>query len=340
MSMIERWNEPIFIVGAPRSGTTLLRNMLNRHPAIAIYRESDFHHYVYRRRRSFGSLGDLPNRQRLVKEYLSTGCVKRMQMDLQALEARLLEEGVGYEAFFLSLLRYFAHTQGKRRCGEKTPRHALITEALCEWYPGASIIHMVRDPRDVVASFLRMPWADHNVLGNARLWVRFNLAARRSRHRPNYLLVRYEQLVTQPEQELRRICTFVGEDYSADMLVPNYDPTADRPWLRRAEEPVNTERLGKWREQLTEDQVALIEWMVRPHMQTFGYEPAGRSPEILTIARGMVSAAYDAASRRAGEFPGMWYSFTCSTQLAKEESARERFRGRQLDAAVIPEKCP
>src|SRR5207247_8262315 len=118
--------------------------MLNRHPAIAIYRESDFHHYVYRRRRSFGSLGDLPNRQRLVKEYLSTGCVKRMQMDLQALEARLLEEGVGYQAFFLSLLRYFAHTQGKRRCGEKTPRHALITEALCEWYPGASIIHMVR----------------------------------------------------------------------------------------------------------------------------------------------------------------------------------------------------
>ena len=340
MSEIERWNEPIFIVGAPRSGTTLLRNMLNRHPAIAIYRESDFYHYVYRRRRSFGNLGDLRNRQRLVKEYLSTRGVRRMQMELQALEATLLEEGVSYEAFFLSLLRCYAQAQGKKRCGEKTPRHALITEELCQWYPDASIIHLVRDPRDVVASFLRLPWSDHNVLGNAHLWLRFNHAARSSQHRPRYLLVHYEQLVTQPEQELRRICSSIGEDYSAIMLVPNHDPTADRPWLRRAEEPVNTGRLGKWREQLTADQVALIEWLVRPHMEAFGYEPAGKSPSNLSIARGVVSAAYDAARRRAGEFPGVWYSLTRSTHLAKEENAKERFRSRQLAAGVITEKEP
>jgi hypothetical protein len=338
MGVIEQSNEPIFIVGAPRSGTTLLRNMLNRHPAIAICRETDFDHYVYRRRRSFGNLGDLRNRQRLVKEYLSTRGVRRMQMELQALEAMLLKEGTSYEAFFLSLLRCYAQAQGKRRCGEKTPRHALITEQLCEWYPGATIIHLVRDPRDVVASLLRMPWADHNALGNARLWLRFNLAARRSQHRPKYLLVHYEQLVTQPEQELRRICSFIGEDYSAIMLVPSHDPTADRPWLQRAEEPVNTGRLGKWREQLTADQVALIEWLVRPNMETFGYEPTGYSPSTLAIARGLVAAAYDAVRRRTGEFPGVWYSLTGSTHLAKEENAKERFRGRQLAAAVITEK--
>ena len=338
MSAIERWNEPIFIVGAPRSGTTLLRNMLNRHPAIAIYRESDFYHYVYRRRRSFGNLGDLRNRQCLVREYLSTRGVRRMQMELQALEATLLEDGVSYHAFFLSLLRSYAQAQGKRRCGEKTPRHALITEELCQWYPDASIIHLVRDPRDVVASLMRMPWADHNVLGNAHLWLRFNLAARSSQHRPKYLLVHYEQLVTQPEQELRHICSFIGEDYSAIMLVPNHDPTADRPWLRRAEEPITTERLGNWRNQLTANQVALIEWLVRPHMETFGYEPAGFSPSNLTIAGGLLSAANDAARRRVGEFPGVWYSITRSTHLAKEENARERFRGRQLAAAMTPEK--
>ena len=139
-------------------------------------------------------------------------------MEPQALEVMLLDEGVSYQAFFLSLLRCYAQAQGKRRCGEKTPRHALITEVLFEWYPGASIIHLVRDPRDVVASFLRLPWADHNVLGNAHLWLRLNLAARSSRQRPRYLMVHYEQLVTQPKQELRRICTSIGEDYSAIML--------------------------------------------------------------------------------------------------------------------------
>ena len=335
MRVNERWNEPIFIVGSPRSGTTLMRNMLNRHPAIAIYREADFHHYIYRRRRSFGNLGDLGNRRRLVKEYLSIGCVTRMRMDLQALEATLLEEGVTYQAFFLSLLRFFARAHGKSRCGEKTPRHAQITQELCQWYPDAHIIHVVRDPRDVVASFLNMPWADHNVLGNAHLWMRYNRAAQRSRHHPKYLLVHYEQLVTQPEQELRHICASVGEDYSPAMLVPKHDPTTDRFWMQRAEEAVSTARLGKWRDQLTADQVAVIEWLVDPYMQTLGYKPVGPRPSKVTIARALASAAFDVARRHAGEFPGMWYYLTCSTQLAKEEAARARFRSRQLGGAEI-----
>jgi hypothetical protein len=334
-----QWDKPIFIVGAPRSGTTLLRNLLNRHPQIAIFRDSDFYHYVFRRSRSFGDLSDPRNRQRLVKEYLSIHSIRRAQLDTQKLEAALLREGGSYDSFFLSLLRFYARSQGKRRCGDKG-HYGLFTEALCEWYPGATIIHLVRDPRDVVASLLCLKWADQNVLGNARLWLRCNLAARRSLHRPQYLLVRYEQLVTQPQQELRRICGFAGEEYSDAMLVPNHDPTADRPWFQRAEEPVTTERLGKWRSQLTADQVALIEWLVKPHMQTFGYEPAGASPKTLTVAGGLASAAYDAARRRAGEFPRIWYSLTWSTHLAKEEAAKERFRNGRLTAAVTPEKHP
>ena len=81
---------PIFIVGAPRSGTTLLRNMLNRHPAIAICRETDFHRLVYARRRAFGNIGDLQNRQRLVREYLGTPRVQRLRLNLPQLEKTLL----------------------------------------------------------------------------------------------------------------------------------------------------------------------------------------------------------------------------------------------------------
>ena len=322
---------PIFIVGSPRSGTTLLRNMLNRHPAIAIWHETQFNRLVYARRRSFGDLSDLRNRRRLVKEYLSLDRVKLMQVDLPALEETLLREGVSYEAFFASLLRFYAEATGKRRSGEKTPLHSLFTGMLHRWFPDAFLIHILRDPRDVVASLMRMRWTPKSVLINANTWVRCNLGAWRSRQHPRYLPVRYEELVTQPEEELRRICAFVGEEYSPAMLVQSPDRTECRPWLRRAQEPVTTARMGKWREQLTADEVALIEWKVGPHMQRFGYEPLGRVPSSLCIGREWIKGAFDSLRRRIGQFPAAWYYLIRSPNLAREEAARHRFQRRQLD---------
>jgi hypothetical protein len=328
----------IFIVGAPRSGTTLLRNMLNRHPAIAICRETDFQRLVHDRRRAFGSISDFQNRHRLVREYLSTPRIQRLRLNLPELEQMLLREGTSYEALFAALLSFYAQTHGKRRCGEKTPRHALFTETLCQWYPGARVIHLLRDPRDVVASLLRMPWADRNVLGNARLWLRSNLAAARSRHRPQYLMVRYEELVTNPEEELVRVCAFVGEEFAPSMLVSDRDPNGQQPWYRRAEERVTTERIGKWREQLTSKEAALVEWFVGRHLQTFGYEPATHAPAGVAIAWDLCSTVFQAARRHVEEFPAARYSFVGSRQLAKEEAAKERCRNRQLARIAISEE--
>jgi hypothetical protein len=316
---------PIFIVGGPRSGTTLLRNMLNRHPAIAICRETEFFHWVYERRRNFGSLSDLRNRQQVVKQYLATQRIQRMQVDLEGLTETLLQEATSYEAMFLSLLRFFAQSRGKQRCGEKTPHNALITEMLYQWYPNAAIIHLLRDPRDAVASMLRMPWAPKNVVSNTHAWLSFNQGAWRSRHHPKYLQVRYEELVADPEPQLRRICSFAGEEYSPAMLVPNWDPSANLFWFKRAEEPVTTERLGKWQEELTPNQVALVEWVVGRHMRTFGYEAVGGQPSSLSILREIVSAGRDAVRKRVEQFPAAWYYLIRSTNIVREEAARERY---------------
>jgi hypothetical protein len=317
---------PIFIVGSPRSGTTLLRNMLNRHPAIAICLETQFRRLIYARRRSFGDLSVFGNRRRLAKEYLSTERVKRMQMDLPALEETLLREGASYEAFFTSFLRFYAEANGKRRCGEKSPGHALFTETLCQWYPDAFIVHILRDPRDVVASLVRMPRQPNSVLTNANTWLRLNLGAWRARQTPRYLPVRYEELVTHPEEELRRICAFIGEEYSSAMLVERPDCQSPNAWLRRAQEPVTTTRIGKWREELTADQIALIEWKVGPHMHGFGYEPLGRAPSSLSVGRELIKGVVDSLTRHIGEFPAGWYSLMRSPYLSREEAARLRFR--------------
>jgi hypothetical protein len=319
---------PIFIVGSGRSGTTLLRNMLNRHPAIAVCRETDFYHYVYMRRRRFGSLANPQNRRRLIAEYLATQRIQRMQLNRDELAAKLQNEGLTYDKFFAAFLEYYACVQGKRRCGEKTPQHAYFAGTLCQWYPDARVIHLLRDPRDTVSSLLHLPSAPNEVMGGANLWLRRNLAARRLQHRPQYLLVRYESLVSRPEAELRRVCQFVGEEYSPLMLEPKADPTADRPWFQRAEQPVTTGRVGAWREELTAEQAGLIEWVVGHQMAEFGYPPEAPQPAWPSIARGLARQVYDAAWRRIHEFPGGWYALIRSPRLVREEAPKERFRMR------------
>jgi hypothetical protein len=317
---------PVFIVGSPRSGTTLLRNILNRHPSLAICGETQFNHYVYKRRRAFGDLENLKNRRRLVDEYLLVRRVQRLGMDLSGLKEKLLAEATSYPAMFACLLRYYAESAGKPRWGEKTPQHALISELLCEWYPGAAILHVLRDPRDAVASLQRMPWAANSVVTNAQTWLACNLAARRSAHRPGYLLVRYETLVAQPERELGRICAHLGEDYVPDMLVPGHPAPGYVPWGRLSRGPVTMERLGKWREELTARDVALIEWTVGPHMQSFGYARAASAPSILAVARGRAFAAIDTIHRRLKHIPGVWYYLMQPTKISKEEFWVHRHR--------------
>jgi len=134
--------------------------------------------------------------------------------------------------------------QRKAALGREDSHHALFTETLSDWYPGAKIIHLLRDPRDAVASLKRMPWAPNAILENAGIWLVFNRAARRSRHRSGYLPVHYEFLVTQPEQELTRICAHLEEPYSPEMLLPEKESAATHSPLGS----FTTQRLGKWRE--------------------------------------------------------------------------------------------
>lgn len=311
---------PVFIVGSPRSGTNLLRNLLNRHPSLAICHETRFYGYVYKRRYAFGNLRDPKNRRRLVEQYLSTERIGRLGLDLERLGDRLLREADSYRALFTCILECYAESNGKLRLGEKTPHHALFTETLSDWYPGAKIIHLLRDPRDAVASLKRMHWAPNAILENAGIWLVFNRAARRSRHLPGYLPVHYETLVTQPEQELTRICVHLEEQYSSEMLLP--DTQVDGAYSSQG--AVTTARLGKWREELTAEEVALTEWAAGDLMQTVGYERAAASPSVLALARGAGLSAYDAVRRQIEQFPCMWYHWMQPTKIAKEEYWRNR----------------
>ena len=108
-----------------------------------------------------------------------------------------------------------AASSGKAHFAEKTPRHLLHLDAIAATVPGARIVMMVRDGRDVAASFQRR---DGKAITGARRWLQENEVLRAAEARPDTLRLRYEDLVTDPEGSLRAVCSFAGLPFDATML--------------------------------------------------------------------------------------------------------------------------
>lgn len=319
---------PIFIVGAPRSGTSLLRVHLDRHPAIGLCDETYFFYYVARRRRAFGDLSSPANRRVLTDAYLATRRIRDLGLDLAELSARLDRDGTDYPAFFATILKTYAEAHGKARWGEKTPHHAREIETLCAWYPSCRIVHLVRDPRDVVASLLRMPWGSPSVVQNARLWRELTQpAGSASRGRPNHLSLRYEDLVEDPEATLRYLCEFLGEPFSPEMLVTDPEARAREPWFQRALGEVTRDRRGAWLRELSAEQARLVEWIAGPTMREHGYERTHGPPPRSLKVRGVSRWLWEETRERLTRAPRLWHFWLRPRALAAEEARLESYLG-------------
>lgn len=327
---------PIFLIGAPRSGTTLLRVMLDRHPSVHICNETYYFYYVYERRKAFGNLSDAGNRLRLIGQYMETrrggglGLEPRLSRDI------LMAEGHTYRDFFRTVLRLAAESQGKTRWGEKTPQHAFHSEVLCSWFPDSTLIHLVRDPRDVVSSLRRMPWAPNNVVANTRIWLRHVAAAMRCETLPNYVLVRYEDLVADPERVLRHVCERIGEPYSSSMLASDGTPAEGKEWwFRRAYQGVTPNRVNKWRESLSEKETSIVEWLAGPQMEQFGYSCSGPPASNRVKIGVLAAAAAESGRERIRNLPRLWYQWLRPAAIAREESWNDRRTVKTRDLAVV-----
>ncbi len=250
--------EAIFIVGVSRSGTTLMRNVLNRHSRIAIATENHYLGHLLpweggrQRLRRVGDLRDDAAVRRMVEMIYSDAFQRGSRLreaspfwiwlarnvPREDLEARLLAADRTERGIFTALLRTYAERRGKAIIGEKTPAHVAWADTLLEWYPGAQIVHMVRDPRAVFVSELRrrnerpvtFPYrwlARVPVLmrGFIVLEVAWAWAGAVARHRSlsrehasSYRMVRFEDLVRAPEETVDRLCADLGVAREPRML--------------------------------------------------------------------------------------------------------------------------
>jgi hypothetical protein len=279
---------PIFIIGSGRSGTTLLRNMLNAHPRIHIAFEPHYYWYrsIYRKRR--------PARE-FLDYYFQTPHFRWQRVDPDRVLAELPEK-LGRDQLglaFAAILRERAARYGRVRIGEKTPAHAASLPQIFKDFPDARAIHIVRDPRATAASLARMPWAPSSLMLNAGY---LDLERKQvAKFRDRMLMVRLEDLLDDTRATMTRVLEFVGEPWSDDVLdhaahAPDLDDTPPYPWLERAGKARDASsargdaKVAGWGE-LTPVQIRMIEQMTKRLMKLAGYAKAdlAREPRWISV---------------------------------------------------------
>lgn len=278
-----------FVIGMGRSGTTLLRLMLDAHSQLAIPVETHFIPFLLAEPPADGA--ECLARMRERPNWTEFECLGRaFESRLTALEPFRLDEAV--RLFF----RHYAELQGKPRWGDKTPTYVEQVAAIGALLPEARFVHIVRDGRDVALSY-RDKWfgPGADLQAAARMWRGRLLMARAQSETlapGRYLELRFEDLIAAPERELRRVCAFLELTFEPGMLT--YHARASqrlaefRDW-RDAEGRVtvareqllgihvNTHRppdpaqAGKWRTGLTPEEAALFEREAGDALTAFGY---------------------------------------------------------------------
>ena len=280
---------PFFVVGCPRSGTSLLRNLLRSHSRLAMPPESHFVPAFYR---AWGDPADDRAARRLGARILGLHWIRRWELDAGP---ELFDGCRRYRDVVDRLFGAYARREGRPRWGDKTPGYALQLPVVAAIFPEARFVQIVRDGRDAALSLLEVGFGPGNLYTAARYWQEHVLAARRDGERlgaGRYLEVRYEDVLRATEPTLRRVCEFLGEPFEERVLTltpVDMDRFVEVFGPRRGRQASLTEvvpgNLDKWRGRMAPADLALFEAVAGPSLRAFGFDvgfgpggPARRPP--------------------------------------------------------------
>jgi len=298
---------PVFVVGGPRSGTTLLSAMLAAHSAFDCGPETHFlsrwSRMAHSERERILDPADWPERATAYVCSLSLGKKPIHPMyglEREEIRAWLAVRPPSLASMLESLTAQRALRSGAPRWVEKTPRHLEVPELITETWPRARIVRIVRDPRDAAVSLTKVPFGTPSLLTNLSVLARMNEAAADFyRGSSPALTVRYEDLVATPERELERICDFVGVDYEPAMLVDRSGSTgvaAEHEWWKGdATGPLDRSRTGRWMEEMPPEVQRYAALNLGPLLEEHGYGEAEPAKKALAIVPSgdAINARYD-----------------------------------------------
>lgn len=248
----------VIIGGTPRSGTTLVRRILDRHPSLCCGPESSV------------LLPGGPRLDQVASAY------RWPIAELREMMSRSPSQGAFVDAF----AERYRRERSRDRWAEKTPLNVLCFGWVLERFPEARVVHVVRDGRDVVCSMRQHPdrrWVDgvevkelrpQPVDAYVRRWVRDTQAGIALRGDPRYLEVRYEELVAEPERVMRALVETLDEPWEPGLLVER-TPSGGRH--AHANSRISTGSVGRWRQDLTADERARVQAIGGSLLGMLGY---------------------------------------------------------------------
>jgi hypothetical protein len=313
-------NPYFFIVGCPRSGTTLLQRLVDAHPQMAVTPETHWIPRWFHKRP--GKLQDGLVTKQFLRKLIAYP--RFLELGIDPLELKKMIKGgkrVPYDHFISKVYDLYGQRWGKLIVGDKTPGYARELPTLHLLWPEARFVHLIRDGRDVCLSILNWErakswkvgegaarfrtWAQDPV-GTSALWWEWHvrLAREAGEHLGGglYYELRYESLVAHPKDECRALCEFLGVPYD-DHMVQSYQERAiscpgqdaKHPWM-----PI-TPGLRDWQSQMPPEAIERFEAVSRAMLDELGYQratPRSWPEEVEYIARARDWFARDALAQR------------------------------------------
>lgn len=296
---IARGRAPVFVVGSPRSGTTLLYHMLLSAGNFAVYRtESNVLNVLEPR---FGDLSVARNRRRLLDAWLGSRLFTASGLDQQSISKTIMGECRNGGDFLRILMSQIAQKQGVERWADTTPEHLLYLRRIKETIPDALVLHVIRDGRDVALSsdklgYVRRLWWDRSpsTMAAGLYWQWMVTRGRQDGGAlgGDYHEVHFEDLVRNPQETLTRVGGFIAQDLDYGQIRKAGIGSVSQPNTSFIDE-TGFNPIERWKDRYPKKDLAMFEALVGNTLLENGYELAVSGNGAAGRARvNMMSAAY------------------------------------------------
>ena len=278
----------IYIVSSPRSGSTLLRLLLNAHSKIAFPPPTFIWTGIYPFLYTYGDLDKERNFRLLIEDILELQKNKPWPVEINVDKVLTLVKERSFMGVYTALMELWCELHGKKRWGEKTPRNSFWIKDILSYLPEAQFIHIIRDGRDVAIDWIEnLDWPK-NAYCAALQWRDFVTAILPWRDKltsDQYLEVHYEDLSRDPIKSLQQICAFLNVEYEPKMM-EYYCAEETAQWAssafchRHVRKPITTEFVGIYKTQLETEDRQLLAAIIGNELKELGYQVEDEPREI------------------------------------------------------------